>query len=193
MFSCALFQSATILLVAATVRGWNAYVEKVRLTGAVLVVDVELDVLEPQAATTSDRATAPAQTGLTEILISSSRVFSSCWQLGGQAPAVGLPLPTPRQQARGKTSLQNGEEDEARQSRQQGGGRQWPETDVALGADEPGQRQGQRRQLRSLQDDQSEEELIPGRDERKQTGHHETRNQQRHDDVQEDSQPSGPI
>jgi len=63
--------------VAATVRGWNAYVENVRLTGAVLVVDVELDVLEPQAATTSDRATAPAQTGLTEILISSSRVFSS--------------------------------------------------------------------------------------------------------------------
>src|SRR5438445_9707569 len=77
-----------------------------------------------------------------------------------------LALDCTREKALGQPALEEDEQDQARQRREQGTRRERPEPDDPLDADELRQPERQCRLVGGLQQDEREEELVPGEDER---------------------------
>src|SRR5438093_1094468 len=97
----------------------------------------------------------------------------------------GLPLHGSTQEAAGQPALHDREEEEARQRREQRRGRERAEADDALDSDELCELDGERDEAWALKQDECEEELVPGRDEREQQGEDDARREQRCDHANE--------
>src|SRR5205814_9507460 len=85
------------------------------------------------------------------------------------------------EEAADQPALHDREEDEARDGREQRGGRQRSEPDDSFDSDELGELDGQGDEIRALEQDEREEELVPGAQEREQQRHDDAGREQRRD------------
>jgi hypothetical protein len=113
--------------------------------------------------------------------------------LGSKGCLPSLALHRAREQSAGEPALNEDEEDQARERREQRGRGQRAEPHDSLDTHELGEPERQRRQVGGVQQDEREEELVPGGDEREEGGHDDAGQEQWRDHGPEHVEATGPV